>query len=116
MIKLVYVHARNNSRASLHNLASFAFVVKRAILDQEFFGQPSDVEVHYVDKTGSNRIDSVQSLQSLGRYLREDPDETLGRFAQAFIKVDSGKLAGNAARSRPTRRPVNDPNQAIFNV
>jgi hypothetical protein len=116
VIKLIYIHARNNSRASLHNLASFSFVVKRAILEQEFFGQPSDVEVHYVDKTGENRIDSVHTLETLRRYLREDPDETLSRFARAFMTVDEGKLAGDGARRRPAKKPVHDPSQASFSM
>ena len=114
VIKLVYVHARNRSRASLENLASLSFVVKRAILDQEFFGQLSDVEVHYVDKSDNNRTDDIHTLETLRPHLREDPDETLGRFARAFLKVDDGKLAGDAARSRPAKKPADDAKQTSF--
>lgn len=103
VIKLIYIHARNTSRASLHHIASLSFIVKRSILDQEFLGQPSDVEVHYVDKSGESRDDTVHTLETLRRYLREDPDETLKRFAAAFLKVDAGKLAGEV-RKRPAQK------------
>lgn len=87
VIKLVYVHARNEKRASLANLAGLASILRSDILDQDFYGQPTDVEIHYVDKKGSARSDSVYDLSSLQRYLIEEPTVTLTRFASALIDV-----------------------------
>lgn len=115
VIKLVYIHARNTSRASLHHISSLAYVVKRSILEQEFLDQQSDVEVHYVDKSGENRDDSVHTLATLRRYLREDPDETLRRFATAFLTVDSGKLAGETRKRPASKKPDSESDQANMN-
>lgn len=99
-IKLIYVHARNEGRASLANLASFAELAKREILDNDFYAQPGDIEVHYVDKRQGNRTDQVLSLGDLAKHAEEPIDSILGRFAEAFRIVDTERLAGPKAIRR----------------
>lgn len=87
VIKLVYVHARNESRASLEHLAGLASVLKSDILDQDFYGEATDVEIHYVDKKNSSWSDAVYDLAGLSEHLKEDPEVTLQRFALALVDV-----------------------------
>src|SRR5690606_37318244 len=82
-----YVHASNDKRASLSDLAGLASILKTDVLDQDFYGQPADVEVHYVDKKGSARKDVIYDLKRLEKYLDEDPSVTLTRFASALVDV-----------------------------
>jgi hypothetical protein len=95
VVKLVYVHARNEKRASKENLASLAMAAKAEILDNEFFGQPGDLEIHFIDKSGSNRDDELPNLDALRPAYQEPYQETLSRFAKALLIVDEQRLAGD---------------------
>ena len=104
VIKLVYVHARNENRASLSDLAGLASVLKTDVLEQEFYGQVTDIELHYVDKKGSARSDSVYNLRRLQTHLREEPSVTLARFASALVDVMENDRVTPPARPRKERR------------
>jgi hypothetical protein len=99
VIKLLYVHARNENRASLTHLAGLASLFKSEILDQDFYGNPADVEFHYVDKRAENRTDQVLTLADLQSYLLEPPLETLQRFAVAMLEVSENDMV------EPKKRP-----------
>lgn len=100
VIRLVYVHARNEKRASIENLAGLAALFKTALLDQDFYGQAADVELHLVDKRGDARRDHVHSLETLTPYLSEPPDVTLKRFATALVEVMDRDLVTPPKRQR----------------
>ena len=109
VIKLVYVHARNEKRASLANLAGLASILKSDILDQDFYGQATDVEIHYVDKKGSARTNSVYDLRRLERHLTEDPSATLARFASALIDVmENDRVTPPVRKTRDVPREADD--------
>jgi hypothetical protein len=113
VIKLVYVHARNEKRASLANLAGLAHVMKTDVLDQDFFGQKSDVEIHFVDKKGASRSDEVYDLKRLGGFLIEEPSTTLKRFATALVDVMENDRVAPAERKRKEKRPTDDGQEAL---
>ena len=112
-VKLVYIHARTTNRAELHHIAPLAYLVKSEILEQDFYGEPADVEIHYVDKAGTNRDDLVLSLSSLQRYLNEPPLDTLTRFAKAFVEVDEGRLAGEVQKRKATKTEPPEPQESF---
>ncbi len=114
VIKLVYVHARNESRATLANLAGLATILKTDILDQDFYGELSDVEVHYVDKKGSMRSDSVYDLKSLQGFLSEDPGVTLARFASALVDVMENDRVTPATRKKKDSPTESDDSQTAW--
>jgi hypothetical protein len=95
LVRLVYLHARNDNRASLADLAAFASLAKREILDNDFYGIAGDIEIHLVDKRGANRLDTVLSFAELEPHLREPAEATVARFVEAFLLVDRNRLAGS---------------------
>lgn len=101
VVRLVYLHARNEGRATLSHLASLAELVKREILDNDFYGQPGEIELHYIDKKGSARTDQTFDLAGLAKHRSRPIDQVLMRFAEAFRIVDDQRLAG----PKPTRQP-----------
>lgn len=114
VIKLVYVHARNDNRATLRDIAGLATLLKSELLDQDFYGEPSDVEVHYVDKRGDNRFDDVHTLSSLSSHLTDAPSVTLGRFAAALVEVIERDLVQQPLRRRKEEKPsVGEPQGAF---
>jgi hypothetical protein len=114
-IKMVYIHARNKGRASMSDLAGLAWAIDEEILKTEFFGQKTDVEIHYVDKTGTKRDDTLLNLENLKGYLREDPNITLDRFTRAFKKIDENRLAGDVNK-REQKRDDFDGGQIMMDV
>lgn len=114
VVKLAYIHARNNHRASLVHLAGLAWGMKTEILDDDFYDQPSDVEFLDVDKRDDQSIVKSYTLSELETYLHEDPMETLSRFARVFTKIRNNGLAGEIIK--PHRRPREDksPNHELF--
>jgi hypothetical protein len=115
VIKLVYVHARNTSRASLANLAGMAAILKTDILDQDFYGEPTDVEIHYVDKKGTARNDTVLNLSALANYLVEPAEVTLQRFALALVDVMENDRLTPQKRDRK-QKPARDDGQITMDV
>jgi hypothetical protein len=87
VIKLVYVHARNKKRATLQDIANLASVLKSEILDQEFYGEFTDVEIHYVNKKGNAREDTVYNLERLSSLRDSDPMQKLSLFATCLVTV-----------------------------
>lgn len=115
VVKLVYVHARNEKRASLSDLAGLASIFKTDVLDQDFYGQPTDVELHYVDKRGAVRSDEVYDLKRIQTYLREDPNVTLARFASALMDVMENDRVTPPKREK--KHPeVHDDGQQKFDI
>lgn len=100
VVKLLYIHARNSHRADLKDFAGLAWALKQDVLDEDFFGQPSDIEFINVDKRGSVSTTEVYSLSDLEVHLMEDPQTTLGRFTRAFNNIKQSGLAGEIVRRR----------------
>ena len=115
IIKMVYIHARNQGRASVSDLAGLAWAIDEEILKTEFFGQRTDVEIHYVDKSGINRSDTLFNLGMLKGHLKEDPNFTLDRFTRAFRNIDENRLAGDV-RAQKRKRDDLDDGQAIMDI
>ncbi|WP_141211574.1 hypothetical protein [Brucella grignonensis] len=114
-IKMVYFHSRNDNRASISDLAGLAWAIDEEILKTDFFGQRADVEIHYVDKIGSRRSDTLYNLESLRPYLKEEPIVILDRFARAFRKVDENRLAGEL-KKREQKRGDFDDGQIVMDI
>jgi len=102
-VKLLYIHARNSHRADLKDFAGLAWALKQDVLDEDFFGQPSDVEFINVDKRGETPHTEVYSLKDLEAHLKEDPQITLARFTRVFSKIREQGLAGELIKRRRPR-------------
>lgn len=114
VIKLVYFHARNENRATLTDIAGLAHLFKSELLDQDFYGEASDVEVHYVDKRRTNRIDEVHTLSSLSNHLEEDPSAILSRFAAAIVDVIENDRVQPPASRRKKESQTESDQQGVF--
>ena len=86
--------------------------MKTDVLDQDFFGQKSDVEIHFVDKKGTSRSDEVYDLKRLSGILVEEPGTTLERFATALVDVMENDRVAPAERKRKDKRPSDDRQEA----
>jgi len=112
VVKLLYIHARNEHRADLKDFAGLAWALKQDVLDEDFFGQPSDIEFINVDKRGKIAKTEVYSLEDLEKHLSEDPQLTLSRFVKVFSEVREDGLAG--VIRRPDRRKPSDDQPDLF--
>ncbi|MEL6687684.1 MAG: hypothetical protein AAFP97_08680, partial [Pseudomonadota bacterium] len=106
IVKLYNVHARNNYRAEKKDFAGLAWACKQEILDQDFFGQPSDIEFVDVDKRGDSTSVVTYGLDDLLPFLLEPPEETIARFVKCYRKVLEEGLAKPKARRKPKDRPT----------
>ena len=104
IVKLLYIHARNGFRASLKDFAGLAWALKSDVLDEDFFGQPSDIEFIDIDKRTDSPSVNIYSLKDLEGYRTEDPSITLARFLKCFSKVREEELAGEIASRQPAHR------------
>lgn len=102
-IKVFYLHPRKDFRAQLSDLAALACTFKTHILEDDFYGQPADVEIVDVDRTKKKA--EKYSLSDLGPLLKEDPRETMDRFVEAFVAIDESRAAGE---KKPRRQPSRD--------
>ena len=110
VIKVFYLHSRKDFRANLVDLAAVAVTYRTHILENDFFGQPGDIEIVDVDrsKERANRY----SLADLMPMLGEDPNVLLDRFVEAFIAIDESKAAGEKKERRPPT--AHDDDQQTF--
>lgn len=105
LVKLHYIHARNSFRASLKDFAGLGWAIKQEILDQDFFGQPSDVEFINVDKRDGTSSVEVYNLGDLLPHLKESPEKTIARFVKCLRHVDENSLAKERTRRKPKDKP-----------
>lgn len=101
IVKLLYIHARNDYRASLKDFAGLAWALKNDVLDEDFFEQPSDIEFIDIDKRKNTTSVNVYSLEDLLSHRSEDPSKTLARFLKCFTKVREQSLAGEITKPKP---------------
>lgn len=100
VVKVAYIHARNNYRAGMKDFAGLGWAIKKRILDDDFFGLPSDVEFMDVDKSGKVHTVETYNLKRLEPYLAEDPNVTVARFVRCFKRICEQELAGELRKPK----------------
>ena len=107
-VKLFYLHCRNAHRGTLSHLANLAAAFNFEVLQNDFYGLRSDVEIVDVgprSKNGEAKVDLL-TLDRLVRPSKDDLQTVYDRFVRVFSKVDDGRLAGEKRQPKQKDKPM----------
>ena len=112
VVKLYHLQPRKGASVTRDQMGMIATIYKRFILDQEFYGQKSDVEIVdlAVDPRTKERVVNAYSLSALEVWSEERLQDRLTMVAESLDRVwNSGLIRPGDRRGR---RP--DPDMPLF--
>ena len=107
-VKLFYLHCRNAHRGTLLHLGKLAAAFSFEVLQNDFYGLRSDIEIVDVgprSKYGEAKVELL-TLDRLVRPTKDDLQTVYDRFVRVFSKVDDGRLAGEKRPLKQKDKPM----------
>ncbi|TYC64922.1 hypothetical protein FMN63_20960 [Stappia sp. BW2] len=112
VIKICFLQPRKNGGLNLEQCGGLFTVLKKHLLDQEFYGEKTDIE--YIDVSAPNKKEArkktVYSLNDISLWNDEKLSNHLTIISQALENLEK---AGLAEEIKP-RRPFKDPDLPLF--